>query len=281
MNVLVFGGLFIFTLMLIFLAGAVILVKEKGTKVMALAGIFVLFFSVGVTWLAYKAIGDYQAKEQIAQEEKVREKLEKLQWEREEKRIIEEERKRIEVREKARAVKEQEIADKAEKEKEIKEKLAQEQAAKNKKNMPATEKKVPVEKKPIDPKEEEKFQAKLAQWDELGGALAEVEDAMYRKVVEINTQIKKISDDYNQGKINGYEELSQRARLEIQKQEIIIKAQNDKKALLDKATLISDEEKKNDRDLLERRKKQAETDREKSIEMLKKVEESSKVFKAL
>ena len=32
---------------------------------------------------------------------------------------------------------------------------------------------------------------------------------------------------------------------------------------------------------LERRKKQAETDREKSIEMLKKVEESSKVFKAL
>lgn len=281
MNVLVFGGLFIFTLMLIFLAGAVILVKEKGTKVMALAGIFVLFFSVGVTWLAYKAIGDYQAKEQIAQEEKVREKLEKLQWEREEKRIIEEERKRIEVREKARAVKEQEIADKAEKEKEIKEKLAQEQAAKNKKNMPPAEKKVPVEKKPIDPKEEEKFQAKLAQWDELGGALAEVEDAMYRKVVEINTQIKKISDDYNQGKINGYEELSQRARLEIQKQEIIIKAQNDKKALLDKATLISDEEKKNDRDLLERRKKQAETDREKSIEMLKKVEESSKVFKAL
>lgn len=281
MNVLVFGGLFIFTLMLIFLAGAVILVKEKGTKVMALAGIFVLFFSVGVTWLAYKAIGDYQAKEQIAQEEKVREKLEKLQWEREEKRIIEEERKRIEVREKARAVKEQEIADKAEKEKEIKEKLAQEQAAKNKKNMPAAEKKVPVEKKPIDSKEEEKFQAKLAQWDELGGALAEVEDAMYCKVVEINTQIKKISDDYNQGKINGYEELSQRARLEIQKQEIIIKAQNDKKALLDKATLISDEEKKNDRDLLERRKKQAETDREKSIEMLKKVEESSKVFKAL
>ena len=265
MNVLVFGGLFFFILMVVLLAGAVVLVKEKGTKVMAFAGIIVLFMAAGISWFGYKAIFDYEEKEKVAQEERVQIKLEKKQAEREKKRLEEEKQQRIKQA--------KEKAEQAEKEK--KEKAEKEKTAKQ----PKQAKKPSQPEKKIDPKEEQAFEKKKEQWDKLGRELAEIEDAMYSQISDIDAKIKKLSIDYEAERISSHEELSQRAELGIKKQEIIIKAQNDKKALLDAANLISEEEKQYDRALLEKRKKEAENERQRCLELKKKVVEHIDVIK--
>lgn len=261
MTVLVFFGLFIFIVLSVFFIGATVVVKQKGTRIMLVFGIVTLLVAAGIAVFSYEIFDELQMKEIMAQEERMKEEAERI--------------------EKERAIKkaEQDKRDREEAERKIRERQA---AIKNAKNRPPIK---PGDMKSAEaaasPADENKRRAKVEQWNTLGKNLADVEEEMYRKVVDIDKQVKQLSADYQAGKITSYDEITARAKLGIQKQDLILDAQDKKQALLVGATLLTDEEKLNDLLLLERRREQAMNERQKFADMLKQAESSKNTLRSM
>ena len=251
MSTITFAGLTIFIFALIALVGAVLFLKQAGLRILAVAGIAALLLAGGIAGFSYQMFNDQQARAKVAQEERERAREEELA----------EQKRKQEAEDAARLAAEE----KAKKEAELKKKDG------NK-----------GKEREVTPKVKERVQfRKIREWNELGRALSDVENDLGRDVVEIDEKMKKVSLAYEQGKISSYEELQQRATLGLKRQERILKALDEKSALLKAAVLISDEEKKYDRELLEKRRAKALEDKEKYQGMLNQVEENSDVFKTL
>lgn len=258
MSIVVCIGLTVFIFALITLVATVIFVKQAGLRIMAVAGICALLIAGGAVCFSYQVINEHQEREKIAQEERAL-------------------RREEEIAERNRKLAAEEAARKAAEEKAKKESEAKKaEDAKNGKDN---------DEKNFDKKTDRKAERvqirKIREWNELGRALADVEVELSREVVEIDDQMKKVSLEYEQERISSYEELRQRATLGLRRQNLILKALQEKDELLKAAVLISDEEKKHDKELLEKRREKALEDKAKYEGMLQQVEENSGVFKTL
>lgn len=258
MNILMFAALFIFISLLLLLIGGLVFFKEDSKKCMAAAGIFVLLISAGIAGFSYKTMQDVETKEKAAQEERIKKREARLKQEKEAK-LAAEEAKRKAEQEKikaAEAKKKQEPGNKSKKEKEPK---AEE----------------PVKKQNYEERR------KIHEWNELGRALGEIEAEMQREIGKIDEQIKQLGIDYKKEKVDSYEKLKKQAELNLKKQELILKAQDDKQALLDGAVLLSNDEKRLDLALLEKRRTKAKEAKAKCLEVLQQVEENKGTFKSM
>lgn len=264
MNILVFAGLFIFISLLLLLLAGLVIFKENGKKLLAVGGIVVLLVSAGITVFSYKTMEEVETKEKAAKEERVKANEERIRKEKEAKRLAAEQAERAAALEKMKAEEE---------------KKKQRNGKQPEKKI--TDKKVAENDAPTQQRLDYEERMKIREWNELGRNLGDIEAELQQKIGEIERQKKQVSADYDSGKVNSYTKLKKQAELDLEKQELIIKAQDDKQTLLDGSFRLSDDDKRLDRALLEKRRIVAQEDRANCLAILRQVEENKGTFKSM
>ena len=114
-----------------------------------------------------------------------------------------------------------------------------------------------------------------------GRRLGGIEKDLHGQTASYNDKIATINAQYRNGEMDSYEELTLKAHLEIDKQEAILKAMDEKLELLNQSRFLTAADKEKDIAAIEERKQQAQKTRDEYRDVLQQVEENKDVFHSL